>query len=124
MTAPPIETMRRVLADADEALALWSEYKRTGDMQVRNRLVMTYAPLVKYIVFKKVRELPVADTRINPTVSHAGKTSSVEDFMAANRVTGLIAVAASNLWYQAVTTNVPGPRQPLYFAGARSLKTS
>ena len=27
-------------------------------MQVRNRLVMTYAPLVKYIVFKKVRELP------------------------------------------------------------------
>src|ERR671928_191061 len=27
-------------------------------MQVRNRLVMTFAPLVKYIVFKKVRELP------------------------------------------------------------------
>ena len=25
---------------------------------MRNRLVMTYAPLVKYIVFKKVRELP------------------------------------------------------------------
>ncbi len=32
--------------------------RRTGDLQVRNRLVMTYAPLVKYIVFKKVRELP------------------------------------------------------------------
>src|SRR4051795_5278370 len=42
----------------EDAMALWSEYKRTGDMQVRNRLVMTYAPLVKYIVFKKVRELP------------------------------------------------------------------
>ena len=27
-------------------------------VQVRNRLVMTFAPLVKYIVFKKVRELP------------------------------------------------------------------
>src|SRR5438034_11589772 len=52
----PSTSRRRV--SADEALALWSEYKRTGDMQARNRLVMTYAPLVKYIVFKKVRELP------------------------------------------------------------------
>jgi RNA polymerase sigma factor FliA len=42
----------------DDALTLWREFKRTGDQQVRNRLVMTYAPLVKYIVFKKVRELP------------------------------------------------------------------
>ena len=43
---------------SEDALALWREYKATGDVQVRNRLVMTYAPLVKYIVFKKVRELP------------------------------------------------------------------
>src|ERR671926_117213 len=43
---------------SEDPLALWREYKRTGDMHVRNRLVMTYAPLVKYIVFKKVRELP------------------------------------------------------------------
>ena len=42
----------------EDALALWREYKTTGDVQARNRLVMTYAPLVKYIVFKKVRELP------------------------------------------------------------------
>jgi RNA polymerase sigma factor for flagellar operon FliA len=42
----------------EDALALWSTYKATGDIQARNRLVMTYAPLVKYIVFKKVRELP------------------------------------------------------------------
>ena len=47
---------RRV--SAEDALALWREYKATGSIQVRNRLVMTYAPLVKYIVFKKVRELP------------------------------------------------------------------
>src|SRR3954454_2046807 len=47
---------RRV--SAEDALALWREYKATGSLQVRNRLVMTYAPLVKYIVFKKVRELP------------------------------------------------------------------
>src|SRR3954466_15594883 len=55
MNAP---TTGRRRVSADEALALWSEYKRTGDVQVRNRLVMTFAPLVKYIVFKKVRELP------------------------------------------------------------------
>jgi RNA polymerase sigma factor for flagellar operon FliA len=56
-TAPtPAANRRRV--SAEEALKLWSEYKRTGDLQVRNRLVMTFAPLVKYIVFKKVRELP------------------------------------------------------------------
>jgi RNA polymerase sigma factor for flagellar operon FliA len=50
-------TSRRRVS-ADEVLALWTEYKQTGSLQVRNRLVMTFAPLVKYIVFKKVRELP------------------------------------------------------------------
>jgi RNA polymerase sigma factor FliA len=56
MKSASTPSRRRV--SADEALALWSKYKRTGDMQVRNRLVMTFAPLVKYIVFKKARELP------------------------------------------------------------------
>ncbi|HZH23967.1 MAG TPA: FliA/WhiG family RNA polymerase sigma factor [Solirubrobacteraceae bacterium] len=42
----------------EDALVLWSSYTATGDIEIRNRLVMTYAPLVKYIVFKKVRELP------------------------------------------------------------------
>src|SRR6187551_2292556 len=51
-------TSNRKRISSEESLALWREYKRTGDQQVRNRLVMTYAPLVKYIVFKKVRELP------------------------------------------------------------------
>jgi RNA polymerase sigma factor FliA len=51
-------TTSRRRVSADEALALWTEYKQTGNLQVRNRLVMTFAPLVKYIVFKKMRELP------------------------------------------------------------------
>jgi RNA polymerase sigma factor for flagellar operon FliA len=51
-------TSNRKRISSEESLALWREYKRTGDVQARNRLVMTYAPLVKYIVFKKVRELP------------------------------------------------------------------
>jgi RNA polymerase sigma factor for flagellar operon FliA len=48
----------RQRASAQEVLELWTAYKRTGDLAVRNRLVMTFAPMVKYIVFKKVRELP------------------------------------------------------------------
>src|SRR5918994_7609368 len=53
-TATPSKTR----ISPEGALALWRDYKTTGDVQARNRLVMTYAPLVKYIVFKKVRELP------------------------------------------------------------------
>jgi RNA polymerase sigma factor FliA len=43
---------------SDDALSLWKEYRSTGDQRLRNRLVLTFAPLVKYIVFKKIRELP------------------------------------------------------------------
>jgi DNA-directed RNA polymerase specialized sigma subunit len=34
------------------------EYEETGDVALRNRLVLTYVPLVKHIVYKKIRELP------------------------------------------------------------------
>jgi RNA polymerase sigma factor for flagellar operon FliA len=37
---------------------LWHEYRATGDVVLRNRLVLTYVPLVKHIVYKKIRELP------------------------------------------------------------------
>ncbi len=44
----------------DDSLALWKEYTATQDRQVRDRLVLTFAPLVKYIVYKKLRELPAS----------------------------------------------------------------
>jgi RNA polymerase sigma factor for flagellar operon FliA len=53
-----LDTKRTGRLSPDEALALWREYRTTGDGRVRDRLIMTYAPLVKYIVFKKIRELP------------------------------------------------------------------
>ena len=53
-----LETKRSGRISNDEALALWTEYRKTRDARLRDRLIMTYAPLVKYIVFKKVRELP------------------------------------------------------------------
>ena len=43
---------------ADETLELWREYRRTEDPRVRDRLVLTFAPMVKYIVYRKVREMP------------------------------------------------------------------
>jgi RNA polymerase sigma factor for flagellar operon FliA len=45
-------------ATSEQTLALWREYIRTNDLALRDRLVLTFAPLVKYIVYKKVRELP------------------------------------------------------------------
>jgi RNA polymerase sigma factor FliA len=52
----PQSPARRV--SSQDALALWREYRRTQDRALRDRLVLTYAPLVKYIVYKKVREMP------------------------------------------------------------------
>jgi RNA polymerase sigma factor for flagellar operon FliA len=42
----------------DQTLALWREYQRTRDAATRDRLVLTFAPMVKYIVYRKVREMP------------------------------------------------------------------
>src|SRR5581483_8577102 len=43
---------------AQDTLELWQQYKRTGDSRIRDRLVLTFAPMVKYIVYKKAREIP------------------------------------------------------------------
>jgi RNA polymerase sigma factor FliA len=53
-----LDTKRSGRLSPEQALALWAEYRKTGDSRVRDRLIMTFAPLVKYIVFKKIRELP------------------------------------------------------------------
>jgi RNA polymerase sigma factor for flagellar operon FliA len=45
---------------SDESFTLWEEYKASGDLSLRNRLVLTYVPLVKHIAYKKLRELPAS----------------------------------------------------------------
>ncbi len=55
-----IETPRRRWIASEDAQALWKEYRRTQDPSLRDRLIMTYAPLVKYIAYRKVRELPAS----------------------------------------------------------------
>ena len=49
-------TARRL--SPEDTLALWQQYKASGDRKLRDRLVLTFAPLVKYIVYKKAREMP------------------------------------------------------------------
>jgi RNA polymerase sigma factor FliA len=43
---------------APEVLSLWLRYKRTGDSRLRDRLVFIFMPMVRYIVYRKVREVP------------------------------------------------------------------
>jgi RNA polymerase sigma factor for flagellar operon FliA len=43
---------------ADDTKALWQQYKRTRDQMVRDRLILTYAPLVKYVAGRLGSGLP------------------------------------------------------------------
>jgi RNA polymerase sigma factor FliA len=42
----------------NETQTLWSDYKRTGDKALRDRLILTYAPLVKYVAGRLGSGLP------------------------------------------------------------------
>ncbi|MEI2702465.1 MAG: FliA/WhiG family RNA polymerase sigma factor [Baekduia sp.] len=57
MSISPVTPTKRRMSSED-TLALWREYRSTNDPALRDRLVLTFAPLVKYIVYKKVREMP------------------------------------------------------------------
>ena len=49
---------KKARPSAAETLELWRAYKESGDPRLRDRLVLTFAPMVKYIVYRKVREIP------------------------------------------------------------------
>ena len=42
---------------------LWLEYRRTQDKGVRDRLILTYAPLVKYVAGRLGSGLPAQPPR-------------------------------------------------------------
>src|SRR5215218_1799870 len=54
------DTPRRRWIASEDAQQLWHEYRRTQDVRLRDRLIMTYAPLVKYNAYRKVPELPAS----------------------------------------------------------------
>jgi len=43
---------------ANEMLAFWQDYRETGDQRLRDRLVLSLAPMVKYVAYRKIRDLP------------------------------------------------------------------
>jgi len=43
---------------APQVLALWQEYQRSGELELRDRLIFMFMPMVRYIVYRKVREVP------------------------------------------------------------------
>jgi RNA polymerase sigma factor FliA len=47
-----------VAAAADDTYALWQEYRRSHDQHVRDRLILTYAPLVKFVAGRVGASLP------------------------------------------------------------------
>jgi RNA polymerase sigma factor for flagellar operon FliA len=52
---------RRILllvAAAEQTLALWQEYRKSKDQHVRDRLILTYAPLVKFVAGRVGASLP------------------------------------------------------------------
>jgi RNA polymerase sigma factor for flagellar operon FliA len=49
-------TTRRLTAAESECL--WRAWKTRGDQQSRDRLVLAYLPMVRYLAAKRVRELP------------------------------------------------------------------
>ena len=45
-------------AKPDDTQSLWQEYRRTADQSLRERLILTYAPLVKYVAGRVGSGLP------------------------------------------------------------------
>ncbi|HXG74934.1 MAG TPA: RNA polymerase sigma factor WhiG [Gaiellaceae bacterium] len=46
------------MAAADETQTLWQEYRKSRDQAVRDRLILTYAPLVKFVAGRVGASLP------------------------------------------------------------------
>ena len=46
------------MAKVEDTSALWQEYRRTQDRGVRDRLILTYAPLVKFVAGRLGSGLP------------------------------------------------------------------
>lgn len=51
-------TKRAARTPTAEVVASWREYRRTGDREMRDRLIFILMPMVRYIVYRKVREVP------------------------------------------------------------------
>ena len=53
-----ITASRAARVPAPQVLAIWQDYQRSGDRKLRDRLIFMFMPMVRYIVYRKVREVP------------------------------------------------------------------
>ncbi len=53
-----IATNASVRTSPREVLTTWQEYRRTGDLRLRDQLIFTFMPMTRYIVYRKVRGIP------------------------------------------------------------------
>jgi RNA polymerase sigma factor FliA len=51
-------TRQAVRPPASEVLSIWEDYHRSESREVRDRLIFMFMPMVRYIVGRKVREVP------------------------------------------------------------------
>ncbi|HZD17601.1 MAG TPA: sigma-70 family RNA polymerase sigma factor, partial [Actinomycetota bacterium] len=54
------ESVVRRRPERDELTALWSDFKQTGSAGARERLILHYAPLVKYVASRVATGLPAS----------------------------------------------------------------
>jgi len=66
---------------ADETQQLWLDFRQTGDQKIRDRLILTYAPLVKYVAGRMNSHLP-AHVEESDLISYGllGLISAIERF--------------------------------------------
>src|SRR5918911_1029543 len=64
-------------AKGDDTTALWHQYRRTKDQAIRDRLILTYAPLVKYVAGRLGSGLPahVDDDELNESLTEISRSS-------------------------------------------------
>jgi len=58
LTISPVLTTSTSRLTSSEAEMLWRNWKERRDARSRDQLILAYAPMVRYIATKKVRELP------------------------------------------------------------------
>jgi RNA polymerase sigma factor for flagellar operon FliA len=58
MQTMQVGARQAVRPSAREVLSKWEEYRRTGDLQLRDQLIFAFMPMVRHIVYRKVRGAP------------------------------------------------------------------
>ena len=59
-------------AKPEDTQSLWQEYRKSGDQALRERLILTYAPLVKYVAGRVGSGLP---SHVDESLSEIGRSS-------------------------------------------------